>query len=201
MRYKTYRGKPTKYQQKRFNQHKGLILIIIIIVLGSEWLYERLESDKGINYQENTQDATTGQIEGNKEVLMIGLKSKNPEAEQVVWEASFQACKKHGIDTYECASDLVAMAGVETGNYYNFEAIGDGGKSKGIFQIHQGYHRHITDEQAFDPYFSADWTLARMINNGYKTNRDYAIRRHNGGINWRTLAYLEKVNNNKTLDK
>ncbi|MDA3803164.1 MAG: hypothetical protein PF488_04745 [Patescibacteria group bacterium] len=197
MRYKTYKGKPTKYQSRRFNQHKGLILIIIILILSFGWLYESKKEPKGILYQEQTESVATGQIEGNTEVLMIGLSSVNPEAEQEVWEASFKACKKHGIDTYECASDLVAMAGVETGGYFNFKAVGDGGLSKGILQIHQGYHPDITDEQAFDPYFSADWTLARMINNGYKEDRDLAVRLHNGGINWRTLAYLKKVDSRK----
>jgi hypothetical protein len=130
---------------------------------------------------------------------IIELKSFNPKAEQEVWLASFQACGKHGIDTFDCASDLVAMAGVETGNSYNFEAVGDlnWGGSYGVFQINSHYHPHITREQAFDPYFSADWTLARMIKKGYKEDRALGIRSHNGGINWRTLAYLEKVNSNK----
>jgi len=211
MKYKTYAGKPTKYQQKRKNKEisilLGIFFILVSIQIGSEIVSKTKEMAKGINIPNQTQNATTGQLEGNKAMLVIELNSHNPKAEQIVYEASFKACEKHGLATTtpdgtkpsECVKDLVAMAGVETGNYYNFEAVGDlnWGGSYGIFQINSHYHPHITREQAFDPYFSADWTLARMINKGYKENRDFAIRSHNGGMNWRTLAYLNKVNNNK----
>jgi hypothetical protein len=166
---------------------------IVMIVSGA------IQAQKTDEMSDNTNKEEKALYEApvaSDSLQIIELTSFNPKAEQEVWLASFQACEKHGIDTLECASDLVAMAGVETGNSYNFEAIGDlnWGGSYGVFQINSHYHPHITREQAFDPYFSADWTLARMIKKGYKEDRALGIRSHNGGMNWRTLAYLEKVN-------
>lgn len=69
MKYKTYKGKPTKYQQKKFNQHKGLILIIAIIVLCSGWLYENKKEPKGINYHEQTESVADSHSGGNNEAL------------------------------------------------------------------------------------------------------------------------------------
>jgi soluble lytic murein transglycosylase-like protein len=47
----------------------------------------------------------------------------------------------------------------------NPDAIGDHGESRGISQINSRYHPEVTDEQAFDPEWSIDWT-ARRISEG-----------------------------------
>jgi hypothetical protein len=47
----------------------------------------------------------------------------------------------------------------------NPRALGDSGKSRGLFQIHKGYHPEVTDEMAFDIEFATKWTID-MINKG-----------------------------------
>lgn len=41
-------------------------------------------------------------------------------------------------------------------------ARGDFGASRGIWQIHSGYHPEITDQQAFDVEWSTKWALTQM---------------------------------------
>lgn len=50
---------------------------------------------------------------------------------------------------------------------FNPRAVGDGGKSRGLAQIHKPSHPDITDEQAFDPYFAIDF-MAKEFKNGNK---------------------------------
>lgn len=91
-----------------------------------------------------------------------------------------------------CIKDLMGIAWAET--RLDCSRVGDNGKSFGCFQIHLGYHKEITPDQAKDVNFSVNWTLNRLVANGYPEFRSYAIRRHNGGINDKTLAYLNTVN-------
>ena len=46
-------------------------------------------------------------------------------------------------------------------------AIGDDGKSRGLFQIHSDYHQEISNAEAFDIKFATEWTMDK-INNGYQ---------------------------------
>lgn len=48
---------------------------------------------------------------------------------------------------------------------YNTFAIGDGGMSRGLVQIHKKYHPTITDEMAFDEEFAIDF-LAKNLSEG-----------------------------------
>lgn len=41
-------------------------------------------------------------------------------------------------------------------------AVGDGGQSRGLVQIYRPAHPTVTDEQAFDPAFSAEF-MAKHI--------------------------------------
>lgn len=60
--------------------------------------------------------------------------------------------RNYGVDE----ESMLAVAMCESS--LNPEAIGDSGNSRGIFQIHKKYHPDISDNQAFDPDFSAEWT-------------------------------------------
>lgn len=123
----------------------------------------------------------------------IRLKSKHFDNEKTVYLAVIEACKYHGLDNQNCRNDLMGIAWAEHRDFSN--RVGDGGKSLGAFQIHTGYHKTVTAAQANDPYWSAKWTLRRMIYNGYKKNRDVAIMKHNGTPNTaKTKAYLATVN-------
>jgi len=101
-------------------------------------------------------------------------------------------CYKKGLDD-NCIKDLLAIAWVES--RFDCSVVGDFGASHGCFQIHQGFNKHIRQDQAEDAEFAVEWTLNRMVHYGYPENRSYAIRRHNGSPdNPKTLQYLNKVN-------
>ena len=133
------------------------------------------------------------------DLTIINISSTN---EKIAWLASFAACDKHlSNKTKEarnaCALDLVAIAHQENRDFSHNTRGSDSFQSHGLFQISRYYHKHVTIDQANDPYFSADWTLARLINNGYLTsNRDNSIMRHNGTPNIpATIRYLAGINN------
>lgn len=48
---------------------------------------------------------------------------------------------------------------------WNPEAVGDGGDSRGVVQIHRPSHPDITDEQALDPYWAIEW-MAKEFSEG-----------------------------------
>lgn len=203
---KTYKNHPTKYQrqQQTTTKHRALSALLASLFLLS--LYSAIATTRHA-MSEKQQNATIATL--TAKVYQIELKTNNHEQEVIINEAALQACHKHALDKTPamldaCRSDLVAIAYTETQeDPFNCNLPGaDSYDSLGCFQISRHYHPEITDQQAIDAYFSADWTLARMINNDYKNNRDHAIRLHNGSItladgrdNWRTSQYLKKVNN------
>jgi hypothetical protein len=126
-------------------------------------------------------------------VKIIELTTDNPEVETIIRETAYEACKKHSLGD-SCVSDLLAMALTEKRDL-NCNSSGDSGKSWGCFQIHLGYHPEITKEQAKDIKFAVNWTLDRLVANGYPKYRSIAIRSHNGSPNNpKTLTYLNTVN-------
>lgn len=60
---------------------------------------------------------------------------------------------------------LVRLAQCES--TLNPQALGDSGQSRGLFQIHRGYHPEISDECAFNLRCATEWTMDR-INAGYQ---------------------------------
>lgn len=128
----------------------------------------------------------------NNVLPQTGEKEFKTDKEKIIYY-SLVECQKRGMGE-ACALDIQGMAYTES--RFNCKAIGDAGKSKGCLQIHQGFHPHITQEQAEDPQFAISWTLNRMTNYGYPEYRSRAIRKHNGSpTNPATLSYLQKVNN------
>ena len=112
--------------------------------------------------------------------------------EQLQIEAQ-KACFKHNLGTY-CIDDLMGIAYTET-TVFDCDANGDFGASHGPMQIHLGYHKHISQDQARDPNFAINWALDRMLHYKYPEYRSYAIMKHNGTPGTtKTLAYLNKVN-------
>jgi len=199
---KTYKKQPTKRQRNQKTKQLLIASLLCLTFAGS--LYSAIITNKLSTILQQTETSQQPAIS----ILMIhDISLNSPDSFRLAHEASAQACAKHGLATTtpdglslsDCVADLLAIAATETGASFNFYAIGDSGYSVGLFQINSYYHPQITTAQRQDPFFSADWTLARMINNGYLTNRDLAVKKHNGGINWRTAQYLEKVNYYKSL--
>jgi len=59
-----------------------------------------------------------------------------------------------------------AMAIVDCESKFNPWAIGDNGKSLGLWQIHTGYHKDITPSDCFDVYASTRWAIEKYQHNG-----------------------------------
>jgi hypothetical protein len=185
------------HNRRRMTQDLAYMLtfIAIIIITGATnqlvRAYNDTETAKASISHDLIEKRTEGQIEAKNDI---------PEAEPKTVEEQIRAiaekeCEKRGLAEY-CIKDILSMAWVES--RLNPNAIGDGGKSHGILQIHLGYHKHVTVEQAQDIEFSIKWTLDRMTHYGYPEYRSYAIRRHNGSAtNPLTLNYLQKVNNSE----
>jgi soluble lytic murein transglycosylase-like protein len=72
------------------------------------------------------------------------------------------------IDTYSkkysVESKLLADV-IDCESSYNIYALGDGGHSRGLAQIHDEFHPEVSDEQAYDPEFAVEF-LARYISEG-----------------------------------
>ena len=58
------------------------------------------------------------------------------------------------------AEHLVATLRCES--HFNANAIGDGGDSYGLAQIHLPSHPNISPEQALDGYWAIDWTIQQF---------------------------------------
>ncbi|MBU0625437.1 hypothetical protein KKF05_03780 [Patescibacteria group bacterium] len=85
-------------------------------------------------------------------------------------------CKSRGYGE-DCAVVLLGILWKESLN--NAQAIGDGGRARGYFQIH--YHLHkISLQCAEDLSCSANWTLDYLESNGYPKYLAQAVQCHNG---------------------
>lgn len=67
---------------------------------------------------------------------------------------------RNGVDP----DGMVAVARCESS--LNRYALGDGGKSRGIFQIHSGWHPEVSDAVAYDPDLASEWAAGRFAD-GY----------------------------------
>lgn len=54
---------------------------------------------------------------------------------------------------------IEAMAVVDCESKFNPYAIGDSGKSTGLWQIHSDYHKDISIKDTFDAYASTRWSI------------------------------------------
>ncbi len=107
-----------------------------------------------------------------------------------------KVCRDKGFTDADCPKILAAMAQQES--YFGKEMVGDGGQSHGWFHIM--YYHNVPKSCSEDLKCSAAWTLGRMVAKGFATNRDNAIRLHNGGLaNPKTAAYLALVKSKMNL--
>lgn len=99
-------------------------------------------------------------------------------------------CEKHGY-TDDCWKILYGMAMQESG--ITADKKGDSDHALGAFQINDIYNK-VPDSCRKNIRCSAEFSLTRMESLGFKTNRDNAIRQHNGSLdNPVTEVYLQKV--------
>jgi hypothetical protein len=110
-----------------------------------------------------------------------------------VTETLQRVCKEHGYTTTLCWRTLYAMVQVES--TWNPIAIGDGGKSRGYFQIRTELHK-ISVGCAEELECATNWTLDYLDKNGAKIKGRwwFAVRSHNGSGSM-AQKYVEKVRN------
>ena len=178
-----------KYHKKkriRIDRKKELKAIIwILLFVGLLGLYKTQAIVKPLQAQ-------SPYARMNASFPVAGDKTNLTDKDKLFISAT-KECLKRDLGEY-CVNDLMAMAYTES--RFNCNAIGDNGASHGCFQIHLGYHKHITQDQARDIDFAVKWTLDRMVHYNYPEYRSYAIMKHNGTPNTKkTLAYLKAVNN------
>lgn len=101
---------------------------------------------------------------------------QGPPEPPTVQEVLLDVCKTKGYGE-ECAKTLLGIMWKESQN--DPDAIGDGGRARGFFQIHYRLHK-ISVDCAEDLRCSAAWTLRYMEQNGYPKYPTYAIQCHNG---------------------
>jgi hypothetical protein len=95
-------------------------------------------------------------VEVNEMVEPVKLISQKPDIETQIREIA----KEHN---FKWPDYLIRLAMCESS--LNPFAVGDNGYSRGLFQIHKGYHPTISDEQAFNIRFATEWTMNK-INKG-----------------------------------
>lgn len=179
---------------------RSVILFVLVLVLG--WLIFTIATHQR-EVQAPTLPAKAVQAQeapGEPDLSGIAYITKTeetivpaqPVAPQKAQNTYLQVFSKVCNGDAQCAKDLYAIA--EHESHLNPQAVGDGGKSYGLFQIHRGYHPDITVAQATDPFWSATWTISRLKAHGYPTYRTQAIRKHNGSLNNpKTLRYFYAV--------
>jgi len=161
------------------NKNKGLLLGLLLIGLVITVINPITLS--GSDKISDFEFSHFPQIEDKKEISI-------PDQIRIIAK---RECKKRNLENY-CVEDMLGMAWVES--RFNCEVIGDFGASHGCFQIHQGYHKEVTQSQAEDLNFAIKWTLDRLIRKGYPEYRTNAIRSHNGSVtNPATLNYYNMV--------
>jgi len=99
--------------------------------------------------------------------LFIGKVNAEAPVPEVKTEWSVQEVKTlvdYYADMYGVSRQLMHKV-VNCESSYNYKAVGDGGKSFGLSQIHKPSHPSITYEQSINPNFALDF-MASSISKG-----------------------------------
>lgn len=92
-----------------------------------------------------------------KRTTMPKVQRPEPSATQI-------ALINEKADQYKVSAEtMTKVIACESG--FNERALGDGGYSRGLVQIHSKYHPTVTDEMAYNPEFAIDF-LAKSLADG-----------------------------------
>lgn len=99
-------------------------------------------------------------------VLATPVQAETPTVEVVEEEPKLNIEQKieHYATAYGVNEDVMYNV-IKCESSLNPKAVGDGGQSRGLSQIHRPSHPHITDEQAFDEDFAIEF-MAREMSQG-----------------------------------
>lgn len=158
----TYKGKPTKYQEKKMRNKDLLFLIVIWIVSIPCVAIGQFTNNFTIDDSMDVQEAPVEIVDdkggaGSIEVIDF-VKTPAPKlsVEQQIRDIAYGQGFNH-------TDYLIKLAICESS--LNPEAIGDNGMSRGLYQIHKGYHPQVKDSQAKNIRWSTIWTMEK-INEG-----------------------------------
>jgi LysM repeat protein len=118
-------------------------------------------------------------LSGKSEITEISLEDKiailkkTEEMTGVDWEILYGLSKKE--------------------SWLGADMWGDGGKSVGWFQIHRGYHPHVSIQQALDHEWSAKYAADYLVELGFFKDKILALQKYNGTPKPITLARAKKV--------
>jgi soluble lytic murein transglycosylase-like protein len=127
---------------------KNIITMMMCIVIGGNIAHNTVaEASKPLVYQREPDPPR---------VVLIEARVDWTE-ERIKEEVRTQA-EKYGV------SEEVMDTVIQCESEYNKEALGDGGKSRGLVQIHADYH-DVSDEEAYDPAFAIEF-LAKHLKEG-----------------------------------
>lgn len=101
-------------------------------------------------------------VHGLQEFTTVQVAEAN---EQVEWtQEMLESLADERADHYKVSRSVV-RAVIACESTWNIKAVGDGGHSHGLVQIHEPSHPEITREQAQNPWFAVDY-LAKEISKG-----------------------------------
>ena len=104
-----------------------------------------------------------GQEYPSPEIYQITATEQSEASGEVSVESSIRAIARE--ENFQEEDYLVKLALCESGLYPL--AVGDGGMSKGLYQIHEKYHPNVKDSCKFDVRCSTLWTIDK-INKGQR---------------------------------
>jgi len=128
---------------------KQLIAVIVLGVIGGNIV---LNSNQ---YNKEHPLVYEAQAEEPAEVI---IETKVEWTEERIKQEIDEQAKKYNVDPKVMHKVIKCESG------YNPKALGDGGKSRGLVQIHSGYH-NVSDEDAYNPQYAIEF-LAKALSEG-----------------------------------
>lgn len=170
MKYRTYKGKPTKYQQARALKQKKLLLLIAFTTFLLGMAYDTIQANKEVKelgmieytqMEEKTHHEPPVASQGTLEV--IELVTHNPEIETMIYNIAEEMGRpewsEYLIKLAYCESRLDPSALNDKGNEPAYS------KDRGLMQINDYWHSNVDDKCSFDPECSIRYTI-KMIEQG-----------------------------------
>ena len=141
---KTYKKKLTKYTRQMRTRKTLAFLLFLAVAFAGYW---------GYISQFNHYALAEVNVD-NQEVVVDGR-----TISEHVWDL---------MDEFDFTLDekIRAVSVMLCESNANPYAIGDGGMSTGLWQIHRGYHKDITVEETLDVYASTRWALQKYRDSG-----------------------------------
>jgi len=147
MNIKTKRRYLTRTRRQKIMTRKGIVIVAAILIGIAVIGYHEQQLTKIIDSQ----------------TLILPAAKAQMESRPMSVEEQIRTIAKN--DNFRWPDYLVRLAYCES--RFNSKAVGDNGSSRGLFQIHRGYHPEVSDVCAFDAACATRWTMQR-INAGYQ---------------------------------